>query len=141
MEPIRQEDPFGCGIACVAFVTDISYEDSLKLFEDGKSKAKKVGFLCKEIVNALKFKGQIYEYKYVKIRYRKIIYNQNTIVFIKRSNKYPTGHYLVRANNKWMDPWINFPYENAKAGFRKRLPGKPIYMIFPFAAAKKIFLA
>lgn len=33
-----------------------------------------------------------------------------------------------------MDPWINFQKDknvkNCEAGFRKRLPGKPIYAIF-----------
>jgi len=33
-----------------------------------------------------------------------------------------------------MDPWINFQKDknlkNAKAGFRKKLPGRPIYGIF-----------
>lgn len=129
MRPIKQEDPFGCGIACVAFVLSISYADSLEMFKDGKNKAEKVGFLCKEIVNALKSKNLIYEYNYIKARYGKSIYDQKTIVFIKQSKKYPSGHYLVRANNNWMDPWINFPNQQKKAGFRKRLPGKPIYAI------------
>lgn len=41
----------------------------------------------------------------------------------------PFGHYLIRFNNQWIDPWINLPNKNIKAGFRKRLPGKPIYGI------------
>lgn len=132
MKPIKQEDPFGCGVACVAFVVNSSYKDCLELFEKGKKKALEQGFVCREIIEALRSKNLIYEYRYIKTGLRKKIYRRNTIVFIKRSKRYSIGHYLVRVNSKWMDPWINFPNERIKAGFRKRLPGKPIYMIYPF---------
>lgn len=131
MKPIVQEDPLGCGAACVAAVVGISYQESLDLFESGKRKAVEVGFFCKELVMALKKKGLEYEYRYIKGKLRKNIYNQGTIVFLRRSKKYPSGHYLCRIDNKWMDPWINFPNEDRKAGFRKRLPEKPIYIVYP----------
>jgi len=74
------------------------------------------------------------EYKYIKGKIRKKIYQDNTIVFIKRSKKYPYGHYLSRYKSSWMDPWINSKNDRKikkiKAGFRKRLPGKAIYAIF-----------
>ena len=130
MEVVVQEDPLGCGIACVAAVLMVSYQESLDLFDDGQRKAKEVGFFCKEIVMALKKRGLEYEYKYIKDKLRKRIYKKGTIVFLRRFKKYSSGHYLCRLNNKWMDPWINFPNENRKAGFRKRLPEKPIYIIY-----------
>jgi hypothetical protein len=87
------------------------------------------------LVAILDRSGYFYQYRYLKPRLRKIIYRDDVIVFIKRSKKYPFGHYLVRYQNLWMDPWINFPKEKdvkkAKAGFRKRLPGKAIYALFP----------
>jgi len=65
------------------------------------------------------------------------MYEDGVIVFIKRSVRYPAGHYLARMNGQWMDPWINFPNDqniknikNATSGFRKKLPGKPIYALF-----------
>ena len=128
MKPIKQADPFGCGIACVAFVLTINYKSALKLFVDGEKRAKEEGFYCKEIAITLNHLGL--KYKYLKKGLRKNVYRPNTIVFLKRSKKYPYGHYLVRFNNKWMDSWINLPDKNIKAGFRKRLPGKPIYTIF-----------
>lgn len=131
MKPIKQEDRLGCAVACVSFRLNISYKTSLVLFRYGKRKAKNTGFLCKEIVEALGKREFNYKYNYVKDRVKNKIYQSGTIVFLKRSKKYPAGHYLCRADNKWMDPWINFPEENRKAGFRKRLPGKPIYVIFP----------
>ena len=127
--PIKQEDPMGCAVACTAFVLNINYQDSLKLFKNGKIKAKNKGFLCKEIVKALGYEGLRYEYKYISNKVKRKIYKPGTIVFVKRSKKCPEGHYLYRANNKWMDSWINFPNKNIKAGFRKRLPEKSIYAI------------
>lgn len=127
--PIKQEDKLGCAIACAAFLLNINYQDSLKLFKNGKYKAKNKGFFCKDIIIVLKKAGLKYEYRYIKNKIRRKIYKPNTFVYIKKSKKYPQGHYLVRFDNKWMDPWINFPDENIKAGYRKRLPERPIYAI------------
>lgn len=131
MKLIAQEDHLGCGAACVAAVLGVSYQESLDLFKNGQKKAVEVGFLCKELVIALKKKGLEYEYRYIKGKLRKKISKQGTVVFLKRSKKYPSGHYLCRAENMWMDPWINFPDEDRKSGFRKRQPEKPIYVIYP----------
>ncbi len=131
MKPIAQKHSFGCGIACVAFVSNTTYKDALKLFRDGRRKAQEEGFLLKEIVVALGKAGLNYEYKYIKNRIRKSIYKPNTIVFIKRSKKYPYGHYISRSiDNKWMDSWINFPNLPVQSGFRNKLPDKPIYAMF-----------
>lgn len=130
MKPIEQEDLFGCAVACSGFVLNVNYQKSLRLFHQGKKKASKMGFLCKEIVDVLNRNGREYEFRYIKEQIKKKIYEPKTIVFIERSRKYPAGHYLARTNNnKWMDPWINFPSLRVKAGFRKRLPGKPIYVV------------
>ncbi len=133
MKNITQKDGFGCGIACVASVFGLTYEKTKILFPNSK-KAKDFGFLCKDIVDALKKKGLFYEYKYIKPKIKKRIYKQGNIVFIARSKRFPGGHYLVRDSKKgWMDPWINFPSDISKgrSGFRNRLPGKPIYAILP----------
>lgn len=132
MKPIKQEDRLGCAVACVSFRLNISYKNSLFLFEHGKKKAKNIGFLCKEVVRALG-KGELnYKYNYIKDKIRKKICQPGTIVFLRRSKKYPAGHYLCRVNNKWMDPWINFPDTKIEAGFRKKLPEKPIYLIYSY---------
>lgn len=119
MRLVKQEDPFGCGVTCIAFILKINYHQALTLFKDGKIRAKeKPNFYCREMVMILNHSGLKYQYKYLKKRLLKKIYQPNTIVFIKRSKKYPFGHYLIRANRQWMDPL---------AGFRTKLPGKPIY--------------
>jgi len=130
---IKQKDDYGCGAACVAALLNITYRQALKLFNDGNLKAKTKGFSCKEICLVLNKFGKNYEYKYVKPRLKNRIYKEGTIVFIKRSKKYPANHYLLRTGKSWLDPWINLNrnknIKNAKAGLRKRLPNKAIYYL------------
>ena len=130
--PVCQRDNFGCGIACLAFITGRSYE---KIAEElDKEKAKTEGFSCRELIAYLKSLGYRAEYHYLNQKVAKKIYREKTIVFLKQSKKFPSGHYLTRYHTLWMDPWLNFSKEKslvlAKAGFKKRLPGKPIYGIF-----------
>lgn len=133
MQPVKQEDSFGCAVACVAFVLNVKYGKAIELFINGKERAKDLpDFYCREIVKVLKNTGLDYQHKYVKTKIRKKIYAENSIVFIKRSKKYRYGHYLVRYRNMWMDSWINLPDRKIKAGFRKRLPGKALYVICNF---------
>jgi len=131
-KPVVQQDNFGCSIACLAFITNRTYREIAESF--GQEKARTKGFYCREIVDYLKNLGYQAEFHYLKPQIRKKIYQDKTIVFIKRSRKYPFGHYLVRSCNYWMDPWVNFQKDKdlkrAKAGFRKKLPGTPIYGIF-----------
>ena len=127
MELVKQENELGCGVACVAAVLGRSYKNTLRLFPRNRAECR--GFICKEIVQALNRTGLKCEYKYIKPSLKDKIYKEGTIIFVQRSKKYPEGHYLVRASKKWMDPWINFPGKDRKAGFRKKLPGKAIYII------------
>jgi len=129
---VVQQDNLGCSIAYLAFITNKTYEEVACSF--GQEKAKTKGFYCREIVDYLKKLGCQAEFHYLKPKLRKKIYQDKTIVFIKRGKKYPFGHYLARYRDCWMDPWINFQNDknlkNAKAGFRKKLPGTPIYGVF-----------
>jgi hypothetical protein len=133
MNIICQEAGFGCGIACIAMRLSISYQAALSL-TDNKHSAQTYGYTCKTLVEMLNKTGVPSHFKYLKPRLRRLIYKEGTIVFIARSKKYPPGHFLIRAKDCWHDPWINFALDsnlqNAKAGIRKRLPGRPIYAIF-----------
>ncbi len=61
MKPLRQEDNFGCAVACVAFVLKKSYKESLMLFSDGKRRVKEeANFYCPEIVEILHSNGLKY---------------------------------------------------------------------------------
>ncbi len=132
--PIAQKHDMGCGIACTAFVLGCSYEVACKLLHKSSDDAQTTGVFCREIVSALEVKGLYAEFRYIKRRVRKKIYQDGVIVFVVRSKRYPYGHYLCRWQGRWMDPWINGPdswdLSMAKAGWRKRLPGQAIYAIF-----------
>ena len=128
MMAVAQEDPMGCGISCVASLCGISYQKAKKLF-DKPQNAVSIGFFCRDIVRALAKAGRRYSFRHIK---RKTRYPENSIVFISYSKRYPAGHFLVRAENRWMDPWMDFPsIKDVRAGFRKRLPGKAEYLVFP----------
>lgn len=132
-DSITQEFDYGCGIACYAFARKISYKEAAAAL--GATQASSTRFWVKDFVNALNTAGHMYHAKYVKPHLRAKIYDDGTIVLIRRSKRYPTGHYLIRHNGLWMDPWINLPTNKniteAKSGFRKRLPGSPMYALFP----------
>ncbi len=132
-ESITQEFDYGCGIACFAFAFGVKYQEATLLL--GKEQANSQRFWVKDLAIALNKFGLNYEAKYVKPHINRLIYKEGVIVLIKRSKNYPVGHYLIRYNSVWMDPWINLPYNNnilnAKSGFRKRLPGKPMYALIP----------
>lgn len=133
MKPaITQKHSFGCGAACVAFVSGVSYGAAVRRL--GATKAATMGFYCRDLVTGLAELGCFYEYKYLKSSLRRRIYKEGTIVFIARSKRYPAGHYLARADGGWMDPWLNFSCDhditNAQSGYRRRLPGRPVYVLF-----------
>jgi len=131
MKAVAQEDLAGCAVACAAFVLGITYGKALKLF-DSKG-AGKSGYYCREIVEALGRAGKKYSFAYVKPGKRMLLKRPMCIVFVKKSGKYPLGHYLARAGcGLWMNPWVNFPkIKGVKAGFQKSLPGKAQYVVYP----------
>lgn len=133
---ITQEFDYGCGIACYAFVLGISYEES----EDklGLEQSISERFWVKDLTHALNKAGLNYERKYIKPHIKPRIYKEGVIVLVGRSKEYPVGHYLVRHNKMWMDPWINLPnnrnIQEANSGFRNTLPGIPKYAILPVSS-------
>ncbi len=136
LESITQKDDFGCGIACVAFICNVSYDHAKNRYFKFPEDAESIGFYCRDLVYSLSKAEKNYKYKYHK---RKMQWKEGMIIYIKRSKKHPAGHYLVRTKNGWMDPWINFDrlnektnnVKNARSGFRQRLPGTPQYVIYP----------
>ena len=136
-ESITQEFDYGCGIACFAFALEMTYQQAVKQL--GERQANSTRFWIKDLTAALNSSGKDYVAKHMKPPMMRKIYKQGTIVLIRRSKQYPTGHYLIRHDGYWMDPWINLPLNNdiehAESGFRKRLPGKPMYALFPHSSS------
>ena len=126
--PVKQEHSFGCGVACVAVLLNQTYKKTLCLFKN-KQQAQTKGFFCKELIEVLNTKGLKYETK--KANTFKQDIKDNLIIFIKRNEVYLHGHFLVKTNGLWMDPWINFPKYPIKAGYRKTLPGEAQFILKP----------
>lgn len=130
MNLVVQEDPQGCGVACIASLLRISYKNALKLFQNGKKRATLEGFYCRDLICALEKKETIYTYQHIKGFSHKN-FQTGMIVYIRRSKKYWRGHFLLKSDDGWMNPWFNFPYEPRIAKFQKKLPGKAQYVLYP----------
>ena len=129
---IPQEEYNGCSVACVASLLGISYKKTIKLF--GKNYNSKRGSYCDQIIVTLKKAGLNYKYSKVNEKTKKYVNRVGSIVFIKRSKKYPVGHYLLKTKKGWMNSWFNFrkfpAIEPVKAKFQKKLPGKAEWVIY-----------
>ena len=135
MRTVTQEDAMGCGIACVASVCGLSYARAKKKLFRNIGDIRR-GFYCRELIKALARAGKDYNFRHVKNSARKKFVN-SSIVFIKRSKRYPVGHYLLKTSKGWMDPWFNSQQLSSdkitrvRSAFRKKLPGKAQWIIFP----------
>jgi len=129
MKLITQEAPMGCGIACAASLVGVSYRDMRKLFLNGNIKDKTIGFYNSDFVEALSKKRiTVTGCSAKNFGNRRI--KPGTIVFSQRSKYYPVGHFLLKTPKSWMDPWkTGATISEAKAGWRKRFPGKKEWII------------
>jgi ABC-type bacteriocin/lantibiotic exporter with double-glycine peptidase domain len=132
MKSITQKLDYGCGVACFAFVCNMSFDEAVTFL--GKEYSVKHGWRPSDLVAALNRFGLDYKNYYVRKK-DSVEYPEGSIVLIERSRTYPVGHYLVLTSEGGMDPWINLPYKKeisqAESGFRKQLPGRPMYAILP----------
>ena len=85
---MTQKHGMGCGVACVAFVLGITYDKTLRLFKD-PSQAWQTGFMCRDLVFALKQRNRIYSFKHLKIKNDPVLTLPGTIIFLPHSNKFP----------------------------------------------------
>ncbi|MDB5260103.1 MAG: hypothetical protein JWN37_334 [Candidatus Nomurabacteria bacterium] len=129
-KPVAQEHMAGCGIACAAFIEGVGYGDMLKRFKKGEENASFRGFYAYHIMQILT-DPKSYMHCKVVAKNKEEIHEDGTFVYIAKNKEFPIGHWLVRHNEVWMNPWINYPsIKNVKAGFQNELPGKPVYAIF-----------
>jgi hypothetical protein len=122
---VKQEDPMGCGIACVAFVLGISYKEATKLLTLPE-KRKTLG-IAQVIYEKLSRGGSYDSFSRYVGRLDDTRVEIGDIVYVKKCKMFPSGHYLVKINGGYMDPFINMgevvgDYTRAKAG--KRFPLK-----------------
>lgn len=133
MQSVVQKHDMSCGLACVAFVTKQPY-DKLAA-EQFPAKLNWYGFLCPELVEVLKQSGLNYGWKKLPENERDGEFNNGDIVFIEPSPSHKGGHFLVKTEKGWMDPWINLDANHpdvskAESGFRDSLPGRAEYIIY-----------
>lgn len=130
---ITKESDYGCGIACFAFATRQTYQQAAAWL--GEKQALSNRFWSRDLAAALNRYGLNYVSKYAKPHVVERMSLEGAIVLIRRSKDYPVGHYLIRHEGAWMDPWINLPSNNniiqARSGFRTELPGEAMYVICP----------
>jgi hypothetical protein len=133
MNPIPQEDFLGCGLACIAFLTNRSYKETRDSFKGGVFRAQNKGFGLGALKDELNRCGLNYVWKQYKNEFCEKLNVSGTIVYCEPNERYPRGHYVVAlGENKYMNSWINFPDIPAKAGFETGilLIGEPRYVIF-----------
>jgi len=119
----------GCAVARVASLLGLGYERALMFFD--KNKASTKGYYLKDVILALKKRKVKYKSSKITDKTREYINRPGSIVFIKRSKKYPAGHYLLKTNNGWVNPWINYPeIAPAKSGFNRNLPREAQWVLY-----------
>lgn len=134
MKSVTQKHNFGCGAACVSFIVNKPYEDIAAQL--GVRAAQNGGYGCQKLCRTLNqhIKDGNYRFRKFKPEIEHLVWQQGTIVFTKRSESHPAGHYLARSGDTWMDPWINLSeseeVSNARSGFRAELPGDIAFIIF-----------
>lgn len=132
MKYVPQEDPMGCGVACVANRLDISYSNAMELFEYPEF-ARTIGYRCKYVVEALQKADEDVKLKHIRRDQPLPNLPSGSIVLLEKSDKYPQQHYLLKVDQGWVDPWINIHtdsrIEHAKPGIRSKLPGRAYYAI------------
>lgn len=128
MKLITQESPMGCAVAATASFLGLSYNSTLKFFDNGQVRHSVYGFFAYDIVKVLKKRNIIA--KSYNIKNKGIKFKIGDIVFSRDELNDPFGHYLLMTPKGWMDSWRNFPSINpAKAGYRKKLPGKALWVV------------
>ena len=106
---VRQDDAMGCGVACVAFVTGLAYNEAAACFEvPARREARGRGYIRREMVAALKKANSAYRLRYfgtVTGARRAQVVPSGAIVFVWNGK---VGHYVVRHEDVWMCPLQGF---------------------------------
>lgn len=128
MKLVTQKSPMGCAVAATASFLNLSYDSTLRLFDNGRIRHSVYGFYVYDIVKVLKKRNILA--KAFNVRGKKIKFYIGDIVFSKEKIDDPFGHYLLKTQKGWMDSWINFPsITPARAGYKKRLSGEILWVV------------
>lgn len=119
---VSQQDEWGCGIACVASLTGLSYKEARSRLEARKGNPIDTGtpgLELEPIIDVLRDAGITMVQQVGAKRWP-----SGTIAFLSEEwGRYRgTGHYLLRTDDGWMDPWANLDEGRPRAGYLDRLP-------------------
>ena len=78
---MTQEHNYGCAVAWLAFVSNLSYKEVVRRLR--RRETDQPNYYCKELVNFLQTLGLPYAYNYLKPGLRRKIYQEGVIVYIK----------------------------------------------------------
>lgn len=127
---VTQEMPYGCGIACFAFVCNLTYKQAEQFL--GPEQAKGNRFIVKHLREELNRFGLPYISRHIRPG-QHFEPKEGTVVLLRRSSQFPVGHYLAFHRGKWMDPRINLEqdrmFNGPLSGFRDKLPGQAMYVL------------
>lgn len=129
-QPVAQKDEWGCGIACVASLLSISYEEAYWCLRNQKGESISGGNPGLEL-HHIALALQAYGFKVVADWEEAPEYPVRTILFVEGPEPYDGGHYILRVTKGWMDPWrnINRPSEKRKAGVIKNYPAGTVFSV------------
>lgn len=126
---VKQEDRFGCGVACVAGALEISYEEAKQFFKKPQDATRR-GHGCQAIRFALRNAGLDYSFRKMQPAFEPLLSRLGTIAFIGRSQQYRFGHYVLRVESGWMNSWGNCPFYPIRACVETTLPGKVEWILY-----------
>jgi len=116
---VTQEDEWGCGVACVASKLGIKYDEAKKRLEEYKGSPIDPGGLELEpIMSVLQDAGIC-----VLATTDLTNFPLGSIVFLSETwGRYKgSGHYLLKTERGWMDPWSNMPHMPRESVFLSSL--------------------
>ncbi len=129
--PVTQEHALGCAVACVASRCAISYQEALALFNRAEH-AWTRGYYCDDIVTALARATLHYSFSaFHPDSHRLLLDRAGTIVFHEPCTEYPHGHFLLRTQEGWMNPWSNFPQMiPVESAIQEKIGSALAYVVF-----------
>ena len=132
---VKQEDDFGCGLACIAYLTNKKYRQITNLNPENLQRATTNGYRGKflaDILNSLDPESK-WKTKYCGKTLNPKIPN-NSIIYIAKNDKYKFGHYIVKTEFGFMNPFSNLTEvlgdsKKSVAKFEKKICGVPVLTV------------
>jgi hypothetical protein len=127
-DPVTQKEEWGCGVACVASLLDVSYEEAKALLKDEKGKSVNKGTPGLEL-HHIAIALQKRDVKVIADWEDRSDFPNGTIVCIADDALYEGEHYMLKTPKGWMDPWSNMGEMPRRAEFRNDYPDGTWFLV------------